>query len=260
MTTTSTYQDWARSFHGRAFARRSAATNAAFLLPHLRPTDRLLDVGCGPGSITLGLADHVGEVVGVDVDDAFLADARTRAGDRTDVRFERADVCDRLPFDDDAFDVAFLHAVLQHVESPTAALSEVRRVVRPGGRVGIGDPDVETVLLHPRTPALDGALAIESRTRRNPDIGRRLPELLTNAGFDDVQLAVRPNVALGRDAVTAIAQSTAMRLEAEPFIAHAVAQEWATRDEIPSFAQAWREWAEAPGAVFVTLWCEALAT
>ena len=261
MTTTLSYDEWARAFHGHAFLRRSAERNAAFLLPHLQPGQRVLDLGCGPGAITVGLAERVapdGTVVGVDRDAGWFETARSLAADRPGVRFEEADAAD-LPFEDGSFDVAFLHALLQHVDSPAAVLAEVRRVVRPGGVVGVGDADLDTFLLHPRTPALDAALALDRRHRRQADVGRRLPELLHGAGFADVELTVQPNVACGTQAAGGVAASSTMRLEADAFVDHAVAEGWvADRLELAAMAAGWRAWAASPGATFVTLWCQAL--
>ena len=255
------YDDWARAFHGHAFLRRSAERNAAFLLPSLRPGQEGLDVGCGPGAITKGLADRVapgGRVIGVDRDPAFVALARETWADVPGLRFEEADGA-ALPFDDDSFDVAFLHAVLQHVASPEAVVAEVRRVLRPGGTVAVADADLDGFLLHPRPPELLAALDVDRRTRRNPDVGRRLPELLVGAGFASVEFGATTTVVAGADATRGAAESGARRLEAAPFVEQARATGWlGAGDDPAALAGAWRAWADAPGAVFVTHWCHAL--
>lgn len=258
-TTAQRYQDWARAFHGHAFGRRSAERNAAFLLPRLHPGDRVVDIGCGPGTITIGLAERVapGEVVGIDRDPEYIAAAGQRSA--TNLRFEVGDGA-ALPFDDASVDVAFLHAVLQHVDSPSAVLREARRIVRPGGLVAIGDLDMDAYLLHPSSGELQAALALDRHSRRNPDIGRRLPALLHHAGFPDVDYRVAANVAATPEATAGVASGAVRRLEAEPYIAHVVAEGWATADELERMTEAWRAWAEVPGATFVTLWCEVLAT
>ena len=256
------YDDWARAFHGHAFLRRSAERHAAFLLPSLRPGQRVLDVGCGPGAITKGLAERVapgGEVVGVDRDGAFVAAARSTWADVPGLRFEEADAA-ALPFEDGSFDVAFVHAVLQHVESPEAVVAELRRVVRPGGTVGIADADLDGFLLHPRPAELAAALDVDRRVRRHPDVGRRLPELLLGAGFDAVDFGTSTNVVAGPEAARGAAEGAARRLEATVFVDHARLVGWLRPDDDPAaLAAAWRAWAEAPGALFVTFWCTALA-
>src|SRR5580765_5979611 len=99
-------------------AQRTADEAAAFLLPHLRPGMRLLDVGCGPGSITRGFAERLapGQVVGIDLSRAALDGARRDAADRglTNLQYEEGSVY-QLRFADGSFDVAYAHQVLQHL-------------------------------------------------------------------------------------------------------------------------------------------------
>jgi ubiquinone/menaquinone biosynthesis C-methylase UbiE len=139
----------------RRLERRTAQESAAFFLPHLRPGMRLLDCGCGPGSITLGLAEAVapGDVVGVDVAVRQVERARALAAarGRPNVRFEVGSVYE-LPFSDGSFDAVFAHTLLLHVSDRPAALGEIRRVLRPGGVFGVCDDDHGAVLWEPATP------------------------------------------------------------------------------------------------------------
>src|SRR5690348_8263040 len=116
--------------------RRTAPDAAAFLLPHLRPGMKLLDVGSGPGTITLGLAERVapGQVIGIDVQPAQVERARELAAGRglTNVRFEVGDVT-ALPFDDGAFDAVLAHMVFMHLPEPVRALRAMRRVLNSDG-------------------------------------------------------------------------------------------------------------------------------
>jgi SAM-dependent methyltransferase len=180
--------------HNSAFvaemAARTAAKEAAFFLPHLRPGMRLLDVGCGPGSITLGLAGVVGPgvVVGIDVDPTQVEQARALALERgaTNVRFEVADLY-RLPFPDGSFDAAFAHTVIMGLREPVRALVELRRVLRPDGMAGLRDPDLGTEILAPTTPLLDQRRTLLLRVREHnggdPFAGRRLRGHLLAAHF-----------------------------------------------------------------------------
>src|SRR5688572_5407989 len=132
--------------------RPMANRKLSFLMPCLRPGMRVLDGGCGSGSITVGLADAVqpGEVVGVDVDAGQLTAARKAASDHglTNVRFEEASLLS-LPFEDDSFDAAYLSSVLEHVTDPAAVLRELCRVVRPGGVIGVRDHQPGAMLATP---------------------------------------------------------------------------------------------------------------
>ena len=98
--------------------RRNAETHAAHLLPHLRPGSRVLDVGCGPGSISVGLAKAIepGELHGIDMEESqiMIARASAAAGGHDNATFHVGDATD-LPFEDDSFDAAHTHAVLMHV-------------------------------------------------------------------------------------------------------------------------------------------------
>src|ERR1700754_4743938 len=105
----------------RAHRWRTAENSAAYLLPALTPGARLLDVGCGPGTITADLAALVGSVTAVETAPAALDAARAVAADRgVAIEFAVEDV-HALTFADDSFDVVHAHQVLQHVADPVAA-------------------------------------------------------------------------------------------------------------------------------------------
>ncbi|OQV05114.1 Methyltransferase domain-containing protein, partial [Cladophialophora immunda] len=124
---------------------RTAESDAAFLLPHIKTTDHILDVGCGPGTITTGLAKYASEgaTVGVDMSSEVLAKAKAVAAEANvpssgpgSVAFQEANVLEGLPFADDAFDVVFASQVLGHMtprDVARRALREMRRVLKPGG-------------------------------------------------------------------------------------------------------------------------------
>ncbi|NNL71565.1 MAG: methyltransferase domain-containing protein [Acidimicrobiia bacterium] len=186
---THTHQPVVLASHGA----RTAEEAAAFLLNHLTPGMRVLDLGCGPGSITIGLARYVAPalVVGVDNSEPALAKARRRADEESvaNIRFERADVYD-LPFEDDSFDVVYAHQLLQHLADPVQALREANRVLVSGGYVAVRDADYGTMTYHPPQPGLDAWLAdYHDLARSNggePDAGRRLMEWVRAAGFTDI--------------------------------------------------------------------------
>ncbi len=119
--------------------QRTADTHAGFFLPQLMPGWCVLDAGCGPGTITLGLARRVapGLVTGIDVEDSQFAKAREQAErEGLNVEFRKASVY-QLPFQDDCFDAVFSHALLEHLSDPGAALAELRRVLKPEGLIGL---------------------------------------------------------------------------------------------------------------------------
>ncbi|HSC04554.1 MAG TPA: methyltransferase domain-containing protein [Solirubrobacteraceae bacterium] len=128
----------------RSHRWRTAENSAGYLLPFLAPGMRLLDVGCGPGTITLDLAARIapGPTVGVDRDAGVLAEAQRALDSReiSGVEFRTADAY-ALEFDDESFDVVHAHQLLQHLTDPVAAVVEMRRVVRPGGVLAVRDGD-----------------------------------------------------------------------------------------------------------------------
>jgi ubiquinone/menaquinone biosynthesis C-methylase UbiE len=142
----------------RSHQRRTGEDSAGYLLPYLEPGLSLLDVGCGPGTITADLAARVGpgSVTAVDqfADVLNVARAEVQQRNLSNVSFATADV-HRLDFPDDSFDVVHAHQVLQHVADPVHALGEMRRVCVPGGIVAARDADYSGFIWFPRLPALD---------------------------------------------------------------------------------------------------------
>ena len=142
---------------------RTAENSAAYLLPRLKPADRLLDVGIGPGTITLDLAGRLseGSVVGIDSSPAAVTATQTLAAAR-DIRNLRLLVGDvyHLGFTDACFDVVHAHQLLQHLANPVAALREMRRVCVPGGIVAARDADYAAMTWHPPSAAISRWLAL----------------------------------------------------------------------------------------------------
>lgn len=154
---------------------------------------RVLDVGCGTGEDVVAVADRVGEsgeVVGVDASEEMVATARERhaAEERTSFRVADAEA---LPFDDGAFDAARADRVLQHLEHPERALSELRRVTRPDGRVAVVDSDWGTLTVDATAEVADLTDRLSAPTwgcARNGRVGRRLRRLAVAAGLSGVDV------------------------------------------------------------------------
>ncbi|MFF6994851.1 class I SAM-dependent methyltransferase [Streptomyces sp. NPDC008313] len=177
----------------RSHTWRTAANSAAYLLGSLKPHMRILDIGCGPGTITADLAELVpdGHVTGVDHAPGILDRARREAAGRglSNVGFAVADV-HALDFPDETFCVVHAHQVLQHVGDPVRALREMHRVTRPGGYIAVRDADYSAMTWYPRSPGLDDWLDLYLRVARanggEPDAGRRLRAWALEAGLADV--------------------------------------------------------------------------
>jgi SAM-dependent methyltransferase len=154
---------------------------------------RLLDIGCGPGTITADLAAVVspGRVTALEITDTALdlARAEIEARGLKTVDFAVGNV-QALDFPDDSFDVVHAHQVLQHVGDAVGALREMRRVTRPGGIIAVRDSDYAAFTWYPRLPELDEWMALYQRVARanggEPDAGRRLMAWAHAAGLSGV--------------------------------------------------------------------------
>jgi ubiquinone/menaquinone biosynthesis C-methylase UbiE len=248
--------EWSRA----VFARRTGA-GAAFLRPHLRPGMRLIDCGCGPGSITVDLAQAItpGEVIGIDLREEALTHGRQLAHDRgvSNVTFQAANVY-QLPCPDAAFDAAFACAVLQHLAAPLEALKEMRRVLKLGGVIGILDGSSTITFRYPTNPLLEAwdrlrGLEREYRTGRPSDT-LQLRALLREAGFTRTQASGNLVTEAGPPAGTLeatrrVAQNHLIRLRGA-LGELAVAQGWVTQHELERMAAAILAWGDAPDAFY----------
>ncbi|KAF4186721.1 hypothetical protein CNMCM7927_005108 [Aspergillus lentulus] len=142
----------------RSHTWRTAANSAAYLLPHLRPDMHILDIGCGPGTITVDLARLVpqGHITGLELSPSVLEQARSLAADNaiSNITFLSADA-NALPFPEGTFDLVLCHQVLQHVRDPVHILREMRRVTKEGGLVAARESDYAGFVWYPATPGLD---------------------------------------------------------------------------------------------------------
>jgi ubiquinone/menaquinone biosynthesis C-methylase UbiE len=252
----------------RSHRWRTAENSAGYLLPRLHPGMSLLDVGCGPGTITADLARRLapgGRVVGIDAAPAVIDEARATAAESglASLSFEVGDLYS-LPFDDASFDVVHAHQVLQHVGDPVAALAQMRRVCRTGGLVAVRDSDYPTFRFFPDEPDIDRALeAYGALTRINGanwDAGRRLLHWANQIGFS----SVTPTASVWCFA-TPLEREWWGDLWAERFTRSSMADQLlahgvASKDDLESFSRAWRSWAASPDGWFAVVHGEVIAT
>lgn len=227
-----------------AFMRvRRGASHAAYFLPFLAPGQRLLDCGCGPGTITVDLAAAVapGAAVGIDREEEQLARARGLAEEQalSSVTFQQGDVYD-LPFEDASFDRVFANALFEHVADPVRAIIELHRVLTPGGVIGLSVPDLGGLVIGPEESGMGEATEryrrLQARGGGDYYRGRTLGRLLREHGFTDVVMGARAEVLEPSLAGPLFAEI----LEATEPEAAAVARAWA-RDPDAFFAQTWIE-------------------
>lgn len=242
----------------RSHRWRTAANSAAYLLDRIGPGTDLLDVGCGPGTITVDLARIVapGRVVGIDRAEEIVEAARrdAAAAGVPGVEFRSGDAY-ALPVEDASFDAVHAHQVLQHLADPVTALREMRRACRPDGVVAVRDGDYAGMHWYPADPLLDRWLDLYRRAARGtggePDAGRHLLAWALRAGFSEVVpsasawcFATPEDRAwwggLWADRITGSALTERIRDGG-----------LADDAELAAIAAAWRRWAETPEGWFV---------
>ncbi|TAQ87791.1 hypothetical protein B7494_g3891 [Chlorociboria aeruginascens] len=260
---------------------RTAELDAAFLLSHIRKTDHILDIGCGPGTITTGFAKYASEgtTVGIDISTDVLQKAKTLAAEANipsqgpgSVVFKEGNVLERLPYPDETFNIVYCSQLFGHLpppDLPLKALAEIRRVLKPGGilatRDGIGQH------FYPKSLNLDrlwGDNQMRALYKGTPDpepTGPRMPALLRRAGFDanagKVHIGAGTRVFSGPEARKWLAWRAVGQLQRgqeDPF-----RQSWLdagiTEDEIEELLTAVKKWVEIEDAWFVAVMCETLA-
>ncbi|KAK0705847.1 S-adenosyl-L-methionine-dependent methyltransferase [Apiosordaria backusii] len=254
-----------------AHARRTAARDAAYLIPHIKSHFRILDIGCGPGTISADLAALVpqGRVTCLEIADSALDAARNTFSSHsiTNVDFVVGDVTSRLPFGDNNFDVVHLHMVVMHLPcSPTVALKEVRRVLKNGGVVGCKEMIMDTTRWFPVDKRLDvwekGITGTIAETGGSPNMGMALKKAALEAGFeeDKVKSAASSWCFSDGEAVQFFSNSCAKRFrEGSELRERTVRGGYATEDEVNDFVKACYEWKEKKGAWFGVMNGELLA-
>ena len=251
----------------RSHRWRTAANSAAYLLPHLHPGQRLLDVGSGPGTITADLARLVGEVVALEVTET-AADLTRAELERQGITNATVMVGDVLALDlprgvaAGGFDVVHAHQVLQHVADPVAALREMVRATRPGGLVAARDSDYGHFSWHPASPGLDRWLELyDAAARANggePHAGRMLLAWAHAAGAGDVVAGSSTWCYADADERAWWAGLWADRVTGTALGDQLVGQGLATAEELAEVADAWWAWAAHPDGWFSVLHGEVL--
>ena len=244
---------------------RTAINSAAYLLPHLKSGMNILDIGCGPGTITLDLAELVypGKVIGLENVEAPLFAARAEAIARSDTTttFQLGDAL-QLPFENESFDVVHAHQVLQHLTDPITAIREMARVCKTGGWIAARDADYAAMSWYPEFPELDiwrhTYRAAAHANGAEPDAGRRLRAWANAAGISNPQITASVWNYANTEICKWWGNGQANRCSGETFSLQAKEQGLNTA-EITSIVNAWRKWGEEPDAWFCLLHGELLA-
>ncbi|KAH8160988.1 hypothetical protein CIB48_g7273 [Xylaria polymorpha] len=244
----------------KSHARRTAQNSAAFLIPHIEPHYRILDVGCGPGSITIDLAQLVpqGSVIGLDSVDDVLSQARELARERGvegNLTFQRNDA-NELPFSDGEFDIVYCHQVLHHVNDPVGILKEMARVTRKGGLVAAREVDYGAVVWYPELPGIqkweDVHMAIFKANKVQPKAGRYVKAWARETGLAYEDITFSWGLWNYQDDEAAIwANSWADRALRSSYASTSLEKCIATQEELDHISDTWRKWGETEGAFII---------
>ena len=246
--------------------RYTAEASAAYLLPYLRPGLRVLDVGCGPGTISVGLAKAIapGEMHGVDMEESQIDLARSVAkmNGQDNALFHVGDVMD-LPFEEGSFDVAHCHNVFMHIPDTAAVLAEVKRVLKPGGIIGCREMICGSSFTQPDFGVIrkswdmfEDLLAADDG---HPQIGKELKSHIVEAGFTNVRITGSFDIYSAPDDIAFIF-AFANKWFLSPEITEAAIKYGAsTRELCDAISAAYDRWKDHPGALCGLAFGEAVA-
>jgi ubiquinone/menaquinone biosynthesis C-methylase UbiE len=251
----------------RLFGIRTAEEQAAFVMPHLQPGMSLLDCGCGPGTITAGLAKFVapGEVVAFDIAEEQIHIARKHTEEMgiTNVEFRVADIFD-IPFPDGTFDAAYVNAVLEHLNEPVSALREIRRVLKPGGMVGVRDVDHGGDVIAPEEGPFvthkDMLVEVWKSPRRggDPMMGKHLRSLLRRGGFVRVEATASFDVYGNPDTLRVLMEASAEYILSPVYVEQVTSLGIADLQMLEETSKGMLHWIDDPDAFVAIPYCEAV--
>lgn len=245
--------------------RRNAETHAAHLLPHLRPGSRVLDVGCGPGTISVGLAKVIepGELHGIDMEESQIDIARVSAaaGGHANATFHVGDATD-LPFEDNSFDAANTHAVLMHVPDTEKTLSEIMRVLKPGGILASREMITAASFVGPEAAvdveAWSTFARLISARGGHPNMGRDLKNVFVDSGFVNVEASASFDVFSSPEDVAFFHAFVNEWFLSDEVIYQATQAGLATKDQFEKWRDDMDMWDGHPGAIGSVAFGEAI--
>ena len=257
------YSDDALDF----FSDRQVATHASFLLPYLRPGISLLDCGCGPGSITLDLAELVspGEVIGIDIEPIQIerANSLREESNLGNIRFEVGDVTD-LQFAAESFDVVFAHGVIEYLEEPVQVFKGIRDVLRDDGILGIRHGDWGGFLFAPENSEaskfFDLFVQLMKTNGGDPFFGRNQLSYLRQAGFSEIKVSASYDCwTSSPSAAHQVALYMASYCISDEFAQPIIDLGLSDRPTLERISKELRNWGDSPDAFAAEAWGEALA-
>jgi ubiquinone/menaquinone biosynthesis C-methylase UbiE len=248
-------------------AKRTAEDCAGFFLSYLKPGMRLLDVGCGPGSITVGLARRVApaETIGIDMSESVIETAKSLADGKATqkIAFEVGNIY-RPRFTPQSFDAIFAHQVLQHLRQPTEAIRQMRELLAPGGVLGVREVDWGSTTFYPENLGmrrfLDLYYALANRNGGEPNAGRYMRRWFREAGFAETTVSTSTTSYTDLVATQGWGETYAARTLQSNIADKAMEYGLASRADLEAMAAAWRAWGRDPDALFCLSHVEVVAS
>ena len=248
------------------YVGRGAVGVVDFLLPHVKSGMSVLDAGCGPGTITQGLAEIAapGKVIGCDLEPGMVDRAAELAEGKglDNLSFQVGNILD-LPFEDNSFDVVMSCAVTEHLSEPVKAMSELGRVAKQGGIVGITRTDWSASLFAPPCPAAERFIELFERgfTTQGATMfgGKDLPRMLQEAGLTVEEMVITFSNAYMPEPGNPMVAGWAAWIENLPLFDRVIEEGLTTRDELDAMCAEMREWAAQPTTLAATGGCRAIA-
>ncbi|KAJ5240976.1 methyltransferase-UbiE family protein [Penicillium citrinum] len=244
---------------------RTLANSAAYVIPCIRPDLQILDVGCGPGSITIDLAKHApqGHVIGIEYVPDPLDGARKLAASESvsNVTFQVGDI-HNIPFPDDTFDLVHAHQVLQHIADPVRAFQEMRRVVKKGGVVAVRES--ASLTWYPESEGIAAWKELSERMGRakggNPHPGRMIHVWAHEAGFSREQIKKSTGswCFSNQQEREYWGGSMEQRVQSSGFATTAIEEGFSSQGELDNIAAGWRAFVQDDNAWFGLLHGEVL--
>lgn len=240
---------------------------AGFFSPNLRPGMSLLDAGCGPGTVTVGLAPLIapgGRLVAVDMnpDEVAITSAALAAAGFGDAVVEVANVRE-LPFDDGTFDALYSQAVVDYLVDPGVGVREFHRVLKPGGVIGLRSPINDLTVIGPYDELLHEGMALFRRAVASLGgsvcRGMLLGRMLKDAGFE--RIFTRPSFerAQSPEEWPSFMHAFAGLLDGTRAAEIAVRNGWVDEARIAEIVAAFDHFGTDTSNCFAFPWCEALA-
>lgn len=228
------------------YGDRTVSRSCAYLLPYITKSANILDVGCGPGTITSDLAKLASEgtTIGIDNSAGIIAQAQSSVSPLPNLTFAVGDAL-KLSYPDNTFDIVHAHQLLVHISDPVSVLKEFHRVLKPGGLIAVRDSSPATVLsLKPDLPSIRDywarAVAVMGKMGSQPEAGLKLEGWAKEAGLGKVKASKSPMWN----------PSHLVRVTGEA-AEQAVTYGMATKDEVDAWRKGWEEWEKAEGHEFV---------